>query len=170
VLVAGAAAAWFTVGPGAKRPQTVSLLSAPPGALVELDGRALGATPLQIVDPPAGARLRLTLAGHLPADAAIPPDARELRIDMTPEPPPQPPPQPAPEASAAPPGTPASPTAATPEPAPEPKAPPAAAPEPEKARPKGTKAAKPPKKKPPEPPKKKNFDLFKHLERQAGTH
>jgi hypothetical protein len=148
---------------GGKKPVLVEVTSTPPGADVTLDGKALGQTPLQVSDPAPGAQVALAKTGFKPARAAFEPGQLRLAVVLEPLPPP-PPQDPAPAAT--PEAAPEPKPEAKPEPAAEPKAEPVAAkPKPAAPKPAPKKAAPPP----PKPAEKKTFDLFKHLEKQAGS-
>jgi serine/threonine protein kinase len=117
--------------PAAKTTATLTLRSEPAGALVEVDGEALGATPLSKELPPGKHVLKLSQSGYAPLETRVELEAggsRELLIPLGALPAAA---VPAPVAAATPaphaqhpaqrhPGTAASPAAATPAPAPAP--------------------------------------------------
>jgi hypothetical protein len=173
VGVVGAALALAVAGSallGGQRSVVLRLDSSPSGALVNLDGRPLGLTPLEVQDPAPGARATLSREGYQPAEITLRTgEATRLvtLLPLTPTPPPAAEAAPGPAEAPTPP--PAEPVAA-PAARPEPEA--AAKVEPPRAKPKAkAKEAKPAAPKdPPRPPAekdKKSFDLFKHLEEQS---
>lgn len=130
-----------------RKPVTVRVESEPPGATLELDGRVVGTTPAELIDPAPGAHLRFSKEGFQPAESAMIAGQAVVRISLQPLPPP------APEAQAAP--VPPTPEAA------------GATPEPQRPAARPAAASKPPGKAPAPEKEKRRFDLYKHLEKQS---
>ena len=146
VLLAGLVAGGLVLF-GQKKPLVVRVESNPPGATLELNGRILGVTPLDLTDPAPGARLLLTRDGFKPAEGTLRAGQTSLSMSLESLPPP-PPPEP-------------EPAAATPPPEPERQAEPKA----EARRPETRPAAAPKARAPAKD--EKRFDLYKHLEKQS---
>jgi len=175
LIVAAVAAVALAAGGllllGGRKTVVVRLDSAPPGAQVVLDGRALGATPLQVTDPGRGARAVVSKPGFKPADVAFKEGEGAILVKLEPLPPE---PAPAPALVTAPAEPQAAPEAGGVERRGEGGAEPRAegsGSEPRAEAPAKPRPAAAPKKAAPRPSKgddKKGFDLFKHLEKQSG--
>jgi len=161
-LVTGLAAAAVALV-GGKPPRIVHVATTPPGALLEVGGQAVGPTPIDLADPAPGAVARLTLAGFQPAERPLPSDRGALVVTLEPLPPP--PPAAAEQAAPAAGEAPSPPAAAS-------EAPDAAAAPPAPSTPPQARAdrpgapATPPAKPAARPKPAKQFDVYKHLEKQ----
>jgi hypothetical protein len=152
-----------------RKPAVLRLDSRPSGAQVSLEGRVLGATPLEVVAPKAGARVHLALSGYQETEVTLQAGESARLVALEPVPPPPPAPDPGAVDAAAQVGAQSaevlSEQGAASAPAPAARPEPAVGPKADAPPPKPKPKAKEPK---PAPPKdKKAFDLFKHLEEQS---
>jgi PEGA domain len=165
VLVAALVLGGFALF-GGRTPVVVRVESEPSDAPLELDGRVVGVTPIDLVDPAPGAHMRLSRAGFQPTESVLIAGQPVSRTTLQPLPPPVPekqaaPAPPTPDAASATPAPPPQPEAPKPPPGAEatsgPRRPP--------ARPAATPKA--PGKAPAPEKEKRRFDLYKHLEQQS---
>ncbi|HJV89765.1 MAG TPA: serine/threonine-protein kinase [Holophagaceae bacterium] len=79
LLLLGGGGALLALRPG---PKALQLMTDPPGAVVEVDGQALGRTPFTGKVPAGAKALRLRLAGFRPYEGPVPPGGKPTQIRL----------------------------------------------------------------------------------------